>query len=265
VISYNTPVSELDVFDEAMRIARVEYPDLDVARYRTTLDEFGREGRAIITSRGRRGVEEFNAYFFDTLGFHGNADDYYDPRNSYLNDVIERRMGIPITLAAVYCEVGRRSGLDAYGVGFPGHFLAKCLIGDSEVLVDCFNTRIVSRDDCQELLNSFSPGSPDVSDEMLEIAAPRDILSRMLSNLRRIHSGRGEFARAVRWLDLDIALRPESPHNYRERGMLYVQLEEFGKAVADLERYIKEIPGTPDAAQVRQQIQLIRKLLSHLN
>ena len=265
MILYNTPVDELDVFDESMRIAQVEYPELDVARVRATLDDFGREGRAAVTSRGRKGVEQFNAYFFDALGFHGNAEDYYDPRNSYLNDVIDRRTGIPITLAAVYCEVGRRSGLDAHGVGFPGHFLAKCLVGGSEVLVDCFNARTVSRDDCQELLNSFSPGAPTVSEDMLEIAAPRDILSRMLNNLRRIHAGRGDFARAVRWIEMDIALRPESPHNYRERGMLYIQMEEFGKAVADLERYMAAMPGSPDLPQVREQIQLIRKLLSHLN
>jgi len=265
VIPYNTPVSEPDVFDEAMRIARVEYPDLDIARCRTTLDEFARDGRALVKARGRKGVEQFNAYFFDMLGFHGNADDYYDPRNSYLNDVIERRTGIPITLTAVYCEVGRRIGLDVHGVGFPGHFLAKCLLSNGEVLVDCFNARTVTRDDCQELLNSFSPGSTPVSDEMLEIAAPRDILSRMLNNLRRIHAGRGEFARAVRWIDMDIALRPESPHNYRERGMLYIQMEEFGKAVSDLERYVASVPGSPDLPQVREQIQLIRKLLSHLN
>src|SRR6185436_15117009 len=100
-------VSEPDVFDEAMRIAKVEYPDLDVQRYRTTLDDFGREGRAVIKGRGRKAVEQFNAYFFDTLGFHGNSDDYYDPRNSYLNDVIERRTGIPITLSTVYCELAR--------------------------------------------------------------------------------------------------------------------------------------------------------------
>jgi regulator of sirC expression with transglutaminase-like and TPR domain len=258
-------VSEPDVFDVAMRIAKVEYPDLDVQRYRATLDEFAREGRALINGRGKKIVEQFNAYFFDMLGFHGNADDYYDPRNSYLNDVIERRTGIPITLTAVYCEVGRRLGLDVHGVGFPGHFLAKCLLPGGEVLVDCFNARSVTRDDCQELLNSFSPGSSPVSDEMLEIAAPRDILSRMLNNLRRIHAGRGEFARAVRWIDMDIALRPESPHNYRERGMLYIQMEEFGKAVSDLEKYVREIPGSPDVPQVREQIQLIRKLLSHLN
>ena len=258
-------MDEPDVFEVAMQIARVEYPELDVDLYRATLDRFADEARELVKTRGRKGVERFNAYFFDTLGFHGNADDYYDPRNSYLNDVIERRTGIPITLSTIYCEVARRTGLQAHGVGFPGHFLAKCLLSDGDVIIDCFNARTVSREDCQELLNSFSPGGPPVSDEMLEIASPRDILSRMLANLRRIHAGRGDFARAVRWIDMDLELRPESPHNFRERGMLYIQMEEFGKAIVDLERYVRVSPGAADLPQVREQIQLIRKLLSHLN
>ena len=254
-----------DVFEGAMRIAKVVYPELDVPRYRGRIEEFGRDARGCLNSKGRRAVEQFNAFFFDTLGFHGNDKDYYDPRNSYLNDVIERRIGIPITLSAVYCEVARRAGLRAYGVGFPGHFLVKCVLADGDVMVDPFNTRTVSRDDCQDLLNRFSPGSPPVSDEMFDIAGPRDILSRMLNNLRRIHAGRGEFARAVQWVEMDIDLRPESPHNFRERGMLYVQMEEFGKALTDLEHYIRLVPASPDLPQVREQIQLIRKLLSHLN
>ena len=258
-------MDEPDVFEGAMKIAQVEYPELDVPLYRSRLEELGQDGRARIKTRGRRAVDQFNAFFFDTLGFHGNADDYYDPRNSYLNDVIDRRTGIPITLAAIYCEIARRAGLRAHGVGFPGHFLAKCLLSDGEVIVDCFNARTVTRDDCQELLNSFSPGGPPVSDDMLEVASPRDILSRMLANLRRIHAGRGEFARAVRWIDMDMALRPESPHNLRERGMLYIQMEEFGKAIVDLERYVQAAPESTDLPQVREQIQLIRKLLSHLN
>jgi regulator of sirC expression with transglutaminase-like and TPR domain len=258
-------VEEPDVFEVAMRIAQVEYPQLDIPRYRTALDRFGSEAKDAVKGLDKRGVEQFNLYFFDTLGFHGNADNYYDPRNSYLNDVIERRTGIPITLSTVYCEVARRIGLRAYGVGFPGHFLAKCVLSDDEVIVDCFNARIVNRRDCQELLNSFSPGGTPLSDEMFEIAGPRDILSRMLNNLRNIHARRGDFARALRWVEMDIGLRPDSPHNFRERGMLYVQTEEFGKALADLEHYVRLIPAAPDLPQVREQIQLIRKLLSHLN
>jgi len=104
-----------------------------------------------------------------------------------------------------------------------------------------------------------------VTDEMLGIASVRDILCRMLNNLRRIHAGRGDFARAVRWIDMDPALRPDSPTSFRERGMLFVQMEQFGKALVDLERYSAMLPGSPDLPQVREQIQLIRKLLSHLN
>src|SRR5579859_954207 len=246
-------MSEPDVLDGALEIARVEYPALDVDRCRGQVEDFARGAQGLLRPGGRRGVERFNTYFFDELGFHGNAEDYYDPRNSYLNDVIERRTGIPITLAALYCEVGRRAGLRAHGVGFPGHFLAKCLLPDGDILVDCFNARTVSRADCQALLDSFSPGGGAVSDEMLEIASARDILSRMLNNLRRIHAGRGEFARAVRWIDMDLALRPDSPHSFRERGMLFVQMEQFGKALIDLERYAAMMPGSPDLPQVREQ------------
>jgi regulator of sirC expression with transglutaminase-like and TPR domain len=258
-------MSEPDLLDGALQIARVEYPELDVDRCRGQVEDFANGARARMKTGSRGSVECFNSYFFDELGFHGNAENYYDPRNSYLNDVIERRTGIPITLAALYCEVGRRAGLRAHGVGFPGHFLAKCLLPDGDVLVDCFNARTVSREDCQALLDSFSPGGGAVSEEMLEIASTRDILSRMLNNLRRIHAGRGEFARAVRWIDMDLALHPDSPHSFRERGMLFVQLEQFGKALQDLERYASMMPGSPDLPQVREQIQLIHKLLSHLN
>jgi regulator of sirC expression with transglutaminase-like and TPR domain len=258
-------MDEPDVLEGALRIAQVEYPDLDLPLYRARVEEFARQGRADVKGRGRHAVEQFNALFFDSLGFHGNAEDYYDPRNSYVNDVIDRRMGIPITLSAIYCEVARRTGLQAHGVGFPGHFLAKCVFAGGEVLVDCFNARTLTRDDCQELLDSFSPGGAPVSDEMLEIAAPREILSRMLNNLRRIHAERGEYSRAVRWVDLDLELRPDSRHNFRERGMLYVRMEEFGKALSDLEHYVGLSPGSPDLPQVHEQIQLLRKLLSHLN
>jgi regulator of sirC expression with transglutaminase-like and TPR domain len=258
-------MSEPDLLEGALQIARIEYPELDVARCRGQVEEFAAEARGRMKSGGRRAVERFNAYFFDELGFHGNAENYYDPRNSYLNDVIERRTGIPITLATLYCEVGRRAGLQAHGVGFPGHFLAKCLLPDGDILVDCFNARTVSREDCQTLLDSFSPGGGTLSDEMLEIASARDILCRMLNNLRRIHAGRGEFARAVQWIDMDLTLRPDSPHSFRERGMLYVQMEQFGKALEDLDRYRLLLPSAPDLPQVQEQIQLLRKLLSHLN
>jgi regulator of sirC expression with transglutaminase-like and TPR domain len=258
-------MAEPDIFEGAMRIARVEYPRLDAARYRERLEEFARQGGETVTGRGRRAIGQLNTFFFETLGFHGNADDYYDPRNSYLNEVIDRRTGIPITLSTVYCEIARRLGIPAFGVGFPGHFLVKGLAGRSEVIVDCFSGRVLTRDDCRELLDSMQAGPLPLSDEMFAIASPRDILSRMLNNLRRIHADRREFPRAIRWIEMDMELRPGEPHPYRDRGMLYVQTEEFGKAMADLERYARLLPAAPDLPQVREQLKLLGKLLSHLN
>jgi regulator of sirC expression with transglutaminase-like and TPR domain len=258
-------MTELDIFAGAMRIAREEYPDLDIEAYRGKIDEFARGLRAKITAKDRRAVAQLNNLFFERLGFRGNQEDYYDPKNSYLNDVIDRRLGIPISLSTVYCEIGRRLGLDTYGVGFPGHFLVKCILPEEEVLVDCFHARTLSRPECQSLLESMHAGPATLSDEMFEIATAREILSRMLNNLRRIYSGRQDFARAIRWIEMDMELRPDSAQPFRERGMLLIQMEQFGRALADLERYMRLSPEAPDLAQVREQIGLIRKLLSHLN
>ncbi len=257
-------MAEPDVFDGAMRIARVEYPDLDAGRTRAALEEFGRRAAEKVEGRGRRAVLQLNAFFFDALGFRGNAEDYYDPRNSYLNDVVDRRTGIPITLSTVYCEIARRVGLPAFGVGFPGHFLVKCLAGRSEILLDCFSGRVLTRDDCQELLDSMQAGAT-VSEEMLAIASPRDILSRMLNNLRRIHEERGDLVRTIRWIEMDMELRPGDSHNFRERGILHAQTEGFGKALADFEQYARLAPDASDLPKVREQIKLLGKLLSHLN
>ncbi len=259
-------MGEPDVFEGAMRIARVEYPGLDPQPYRERLEEFARDARAA-GSKGGSAVARLNDFFFGALGFRGNDDDYYDPRNSYLNDVIDRRTGIPITLSTVYCEVGRRLGLPVHGVGFPGHFLVKCGLPGSEVIVDCFHGRTLTREDCRDLLDSIQSGPERVplADSMFDAASPREILSRMLNNLRRIHAGRKEYARAVRWIDMDLELNPDNPHGYRERGLLRLQMEQFGRALEDLERYARMAPGAADLPRLQEQVQLLRKLISHLN
>lgn len=253
------------VLEGALRIARVEYPDLDAPAYLERVEAFARGALKTVRGRSRRTVVQLNDYFFDRLGFHGNRDDYYDPRNSYLNDVIDRRTGIPITLSALYGEIGRRLGLPVRGVGFPGHFLAKVALPAGDVIVDCFNAKVLSRRDCGALLRTVVAGNPKLHASMLEAAAPRDILSRMLQNLRQIYAARKDYARAARWIDLDLELRPDATHNYRERGMLYVQMEHFGKAIADFETYLRRNRAAKDRPQIEEQIRLIRKLLSHLN
>jgi regulator of sirC expression with transglutaminase-like and TPR domain len=260
-------MEEPDVLEGAIRIARAEYPDVDAAAVRARLEGFARDARAGAPAWDRGDVPRLNHYVFGTLGFRGNDADYYDPRNSYINDVIDRRTGIPITLSVVYCEIGRRLGLPLHGVGFPGHFLVKCVLPGSEVIVDCFHGRTLSKDDCRDLLETVQPGPEKVplDDSMLAVASPREILSRMLNNLRRIHAGMKDSARALRWAEMELELNPGKPQGYRERGMIHIQMEQFGRALADLERYVRMDPGAPDLPALRDQIQLLRKLISHLN
>lgn len=257
--------SEPDVLGGAFRIACEEYPDLDVHTCRRQLDGLVRRARERVTRRGRDAVEQLNGFFFGHLGFRGNREDYYDPRNSYLNDVLERRTGIPISLSVVYCEIGRRLGLATCGIGFPGHFLARVSTPDEDLIVDCFNARILSREECGELVAARVQGAPGPSGAAFEPASPSDILVRMLHNLRQIYAARKEFNRVARWIGLELEFRPDATVTYRDRGMAWIQAEEFGKAVVDLERYADLAPGAADLPQVREQIQLIRKLLCRLN
>jgi regulator of sirC expression with transglutaminase-like and TPR domain len=252
---------ELDALEGALRIARVEYPGLDADACRARLDEFA--ALAGGTLRGLRGVERLNTVFFGTLGFRGNDAHYHDPRNSYVNDVLERRLGIPLSLALVWMEVARRCGLRVEGVGFPGHFLARALLPRREVLVDCFTGRILGRKDCAALLRG--PDAPAFGDALFAAAPPRAMLIRMLNNLRGIHVSRGEFDRVLRWIDLQLELDPDDPALFRERGLARFQLGRFGRAVDDLDRYLRLAPDAPDAGPVRARREAARKLLSQLN
>jgi regulator of sirC expression with transglutaminase-like and TPR domain len=142
----------------------------------------------------------------------------------------------------------------------------KCLFRDGEAILDCFRGRVLTHEDCQELLDSMG-GEPRVlfSEELLAIASPREILSRMLNNLRRIHLERGDYDRALRWADLEFELNPGAAEPFRERGLIYARLERYGKALTDLEEYLRRAPEARDAAPLRGQVELLRRLLSSLN
>ena len=254
-----------DIFEGALQIAHEEYADLNSERYRDSIESLARVARGLVTDTGRKGIEQLNAAFFDTLGFVGNAEDYYDPRNSYVNDVIDRRTGIPISLATVYCEIGRRLGLEIHGVAFPGHFLVRCESPEGDVIVDCFNGRIMTRKDCQALLDELYEGRLRLTDDMLHDSPPQEILSRMLRNLRNVHAAQGDFARTLRWINMDIDLRPDDLENYRERGLIHARLDQPAPALADLERYAASAPEGPNRTAVVMQISLLRRLLSQMN
>lgn len=262
---------DVSLAEGALLIAAEEYEGLDVDRYLERIDEMG----AVLRRRLRSDISTtealiaLNRYVFEELGFSGNTDDYYDPRNSYLNDVIERRVGIPITLAVVYIEIGRRIGLSLQGVSFPTHFLVKCALRDGAIILDPYaRGASLGVDDLQARLRSVSEGielDPTLVASLLTPAAPADIFARMLRNLRAIHLERGEHLKALCASNRILALQPDAADEYRERGELYDKLECFRAALADFRHYLKLNPQARDSDKVARRMAELEPIASRLN
>jgi regulator of sirC expression with transglutaminase-like and TPR domain len=193
------PDAEIDLAQAALLIAEDEYPGLDVAAYVERLDALGDAARARLLDVDKPGdrrtqarLERVLTFMYRELGFHGNQVDYYDPRNSWLNDVLDRKVGIPITLAVVLLEILARAGVEAAGVSFPGHFLVRSPGPKGPLFVDPFDGRILSREDLRELHGRVAGGPSDPDPRLLEPADKRQVLVRMLHNLRGIFAARGD-------------------------------------------------------------------------
>lgn len=223
-----------------------------------------RVGGARVEVNPRELIDRYHAYLFEELGFRGNEDDYYDPKNSFLNDVLDRRTGIPISLAAIYVETARRIGWPVRGVGFPGHFLAKWELDEGDVVVDPFFGTVVSEGDCKELLTRVSNGQIAFRPELLAPLPTRGILARMLSNLKGVWVKRSDFVRAISACDRILLLVPEAVIEYRDRGLLWGKLECYRPALTDLERYLAHAPRAADAKTVREQAATLRGQIARL-
>lgn len=268
----SVPDAQLDLGEAALLIAAEEYDGLDVTTELARLDELARQARIRIgdVSLGDPDelVRRFHRFLFGELGFKGNDEDYYDPRNSFLNDVLERRTGLPITLAAVYLEIGRRLGFPLEGVGFPGHFLAKWVLpGDEtrEIVVDPFHGSIVSERECRDLLERLSGGQLAFRPEMLDSLPTRGILARMLSNLKAVWIKRGDYVRAVSACDRILLLYPDAHAEMRDRGLLWLKLECFRPALVDLETFLTASPNAPDAKEIAEQLVPLRQLVARIS
>src|SRR5579883_1516650 len=214
-------------------------------------------------------ADAVSLHLYEQLGFRGNEQDYYDPKNSLLPDVLERRLGIPITLALVYCEVARGFGVRARGVSFPGHFLVRVDPpgrDDLPVAVDpFFGGRRLDEAGLQTLLKRASPSQKVSLTEHLAPTSARTMLVRMLINLKWIYATRGDFARALLALDRIISLTPDSVPALRERGLLAARLGAVEAARADLSRLLELVPQAPDAGSIRQRLEELRAKASVLN
>ncbi len=256
--------------EAALTIARIEYPDLESDGYIATLDQFADRVRQRLpetASDAREIIGAINHVLFDEEGFRGNREDYYDPRNSFLNDVLDRRLGIPITLALVYIEVGRRIGFPLFGVGMPGHFLLKHYDQEGhESVIDAFNGgRIMSSEDCQQRLNDIYDGQVTLQANFLVPVTRRQMLTRMLNNLKGIYIATRNLKRALEVVDLVLAIYPRSPEDVRQRAGLRYSAGQLRGAAEDLETYLKMAPEASDADEIRQTALAIRRQLALMN
>ncbi len=241
------PQAPLDLAEVALGLARDEYADLDVDAYLGQFDAMAHEACRLVRGGLEAQTKGLCRYLFHDMGFHGNVKEYYDPLNSYVNQVLERRTGIPITLAAVVMAVGRRVGLEVEGVGLPGHFVVKVVEGNHEVIVDPFHGgRLLTETDCEHLVRQATGMTFAASPLTLEALPLGLIVQRMLNNLRGIYLGQEDFRRAVRVLERLLQLNTRDAALRRDLGTAWCRLDEPGKAIDHLHFYVTQAPEADD-------------------
>ena len=253
----------MDLDQAALNLATIEFPELDFRPSLTELDRFAHEiaDRCGDLSDGREFVRVANAYLFEDVGLRGNADDYYNPRNSCLNQVLDGRLGIPITLSVIYMEIGRRLAKRVVGIGLPRHFVVQYDDGDYSTYIDPFHGgAILSAEDCYRLAQ--------VEDENPRLLAPvckRQIVMRMINNLRGIYFSQRSYEKAQEILDLLIEANPDSAEEYKQRGLVRLQMRHLIAGKRDLQKYLALNPQAEDREEIQGQLQAIGKWLAALN
>ena len=266
-----SPDAQMDVALGALLVAAEAYPRLDITASLAELDALAQAALPLLRSATTPQARvQALLHFVAAQGFRGNRDDYYDPRNSFLNEVLVRRTGIPITLALVCTEIARRIDLPVYGVSFPGHFLVKYVGNDEagracEIVADPFSGVTLSEDDVRERFKIAMGSAARFDARWLRVATPREILVRLLGNLKQIYLEREEPERALGCCDRILLLVPDAPLELRDRGVVYQQLECFRAALCDLERFLALAPQDPSAEAIRDTLVELRALAARVN
>ncbi|MGB8131118.1 MAG: transglutaminase-like domain-containing protein [Candidatus Angelobacter sp.] len=259
----------VDLLRSALTFARIEDPQLDIEHYVRHVDGLAARVAEKISDPDDPAevIAALNDVLFREEMFRGNTVDYYSPRNSFLHDVLDRRLGIPITLALVYMEVARRVSFQLFGVGMPGHFLLKHYDVDGRaILIDVFERgSIVTEDDCKQKLDSIYSGQVALQPEFLLAVTRRQMLTRMLNNLRAVYLSQRDFRRAVQVVDLILVIYPRSPEDMKQRAVLRYNLNDYRGALSDFEEYVKMSPDASDAEEIRQTALSLRRSMAMMN
>jgi regulator of sirC expression with transglutaminase-like and TPR domain len=257
--------------EACLLVAQDAYPELDVRHYLGRIEALAATVKSRLSSDAfaEQKVMVLNRYLFNELGFRGNAGDYYDPRNSYLNQVLERRTGIPITLSILYMELGGRLGLRFEGVSFPGHFLVKLRVTGGQLVLDPFlGGEAQSESELRARLAQVMPQRDAETlplPQYLEAASARQILARVLRNLKGIYLQSEQAQNALRVMQRMVMVAPHAAEEVRDRGLAYYKLECFRAALADLLDYLDRRPEAPDADEIRDKTAALRLVCARLN
>jgi regulator of sirC expression with transglutaminase-like and TPR domain len=260
------PASPLDLAELALALACDEYPNLDVEGYLAELNAMAHEARRYLRGNLAARVHGLCRYLFYEMGFRGNVREYYDPRNSYFNQVLERRTGIPISLSAVAIAVGARAGMSIEGIGLPGHFIVRAEWDGQEVLFDPFHGgRALTPTDCEQLVEQVT-GNPFIANpEALRPLPLGLIVLRMLTNLKAIYLGGGDFLRAVRVIGRLRQLNPRDSLQVRDLGVSLLHAGQPGKAIDHLQGYLAAQPGADDKDAVKKLLAQARRRVAEWN
>lgn len=260
--------ASLPVLEAAVAIAQDEDTQLDVQAVLAEVDALAERLRRRLpadTAPLQR-LRLLNRFFFQELGFSGNVNDYYDPRNSLVPAVLASRRGIPITLAVIYMELANACGVPARGVSFPGHFLVKVHLSQGEVVIDPFTGRSLSREELEERLAPYRQRAAGTEDDevplglYLQPAEPRDIVARMLRNLREIHRAACDWARLERVQARLVVLLPDTWEEHRDHALVLAELGQFGRAAQVLGTYLQHRPLAGDAEPLQRRLQAWQRL-----
>lgn len=264
----NLDNDEMQLATGALLIAQGEYPELDIEACLHQLDKMAATVRERIqdTTLPEQHIAELNRYLFQEKGFIGNIDNYYALGNNFLNVVLEKKTGIPITLGVVYIEVGRRAGLPLVGVNFPSHFLVKYQREHLDILLDVFENGMFMDDDrLRERLQANFGEEVPLERRMLAEATDKEVLARILRNLVRAYTLLEQYDKALTAAERITWLLPKVSGDYRTLGYLYYKNHAYGESITAFETYLQLAGETPDTAAVEQNIQHLHKLLSRLN
>jgi regulator of sirC expression with transglutaminase-like and TPR domain len=268
------PDAELDLAEASLLIAATEYEGLNWGHYLNRFETMADDVRLLRAGESDpyANVKVLNDYLYNTLQFTGNQDEYNDPRNSYLNDVLERRTGIPITLSLVYMEVGKRAGMPIEGIGLPGHFIVRYNYKDEfshkaeQILLDPFNGgTILSEEDCARLVTEIYRRPMPLTPVFMRPVTNKQFITRMLNNLKTAYVEQEDFHRALRVEKMLLMLDPQDWEEIRDRGAIHFRAGHYWKAIYDFQNYLRHAPNAKDSSQIRNYVNAIYKEIASRN